>query len=153
MEKSVLFENINDLLFLLRQKSKATLTPTRIHASIFLLCCEYNAFSNMSQQMHHLPAELITVEFEATSYGPRTQFNFDELASYSEYELDIDPISTKIINLTIEKINNLNDEQLSSLVKQNPVFLDAWEFGPGTVLDKNDLIALHKNELISSLER
>lgn len=154
MTQSILFQHSDQLISLLIQKSEKTLTPTRIQASVFILYCHYTAYSSMSQELHHLPEQLADIEFEATNSGPKANLDINTIMNIDiSSDITIDDVSTKIIDTIMANINSLSDSELKTIIKQDPVYLDAWEFGPGTVLDSNDLINNYKEVITLSLSR
>lgn len=154
MNPSILFTHSDQLLSLLIQKSEKTLTPTRIQAALFILYCRYTAYSSMSQELHHLPDQLADIEFEATNSGPKANLDIHTIMNIDiSSDIKIDDVSIKIIDSIMADINNLSDSELKTIIKQDPVYLDAWEFGPGTVLDTNDLINNYKEVIAASLSR
>lgn len=162
MSSSVVFDKIDNLIYYLYEKH-GKLTPIKLQKGLYFLYAYYGATYGetdetegvLEQDYKDLPSRLFEANFEAWTYGPvirdvwkkQKEGKYDGEIRHTDSG-DVKLEVTMFIDELFQQINSISDFSLVDRSHEDEVWKLAYDKGPSTPLDNNQLVKEYQERYI-----
>lgn len=144
-----LFPNLEELCMYIRDHSTRTLTPLRLHKSIYLLYAYYGAV--MTKNDPKANKRLVDVEFQPWKYGPvitSIWASIDLMIDLKDKSttINLSEDDQAILLMVLNQINEVSDYTLSQRTQMDDAFKKAQDISNISIINNDNLILEYIDE-------